>query len=287
MHIHSSSSATVAVVTGASRGIGKGVARALGATGATVYVTGRSVSGGQGTLAETAAAVDAAGGRGIAVVCDHGDEAQVRALFGQVRAEQGRLDLLVNNAAHVDPELATPGNFWEKPARLGEMIRIGLHSHYLAACHAAPLLVARRRGLIANISFYGSVCYFYGPAYGAAKAGTDKMTADMAVDLRPFDVAAVSLWPGFVATERIAPLRNGLSPAEAEARFGHFETPEFTGHVIAALLADPDRMTLTGQALIVAELAGRYGIRDAGGRQPPSYRDSLGAPHPPGTVIVR
>lgn len=282
-------SGIVAVVTGASRGLGRGVAVALGEKGATVYVTGRTVKPGDsaepGTIAETAAAVTAAGGMGIAVACDHSDDSQVQALFGQVERESGRIDLLVNNAAHVDAQLATPGNFWEKPLSLSRSMDVGLRSNYVAAYHAAPLMVKQRRGLIVNISFYG--CYFYGPAYGATKAGTNKMAADMAVDLRPFNVAAVSFWPGFLATHKIEPLRSRMSAADFQARFGHFETPEFSGRVIAALLQDPELMSLSGQTLIGAELGQRYGITEADGRQPRSYRDTMCAPPPPSPVVIR
>lgn len=282
---------TIAIVTGASRGVGKGVAIGLGELGATVYVTGRTAQAGAsaqpGSIAETAAAVTAAGGKGIAVACDHADDAQVEALFERVASESDRLDLLVNNACHVDHRLSDPGNFWEKPLNLSRAMDVGLRSNYVAACYAAPMMVSRRRGLIVNISFYGGVCYFHGPAYGATKAGSDKMAADMAVDLRSFDVAAVSYWPGFVATEMIEGFRSRMSEAEFQARFGHFEEATFNGRIIGALLQDPQLMELSGQTLIGAELGQRYGITQADGRQPRSYRDTMAAPHPPSPVVIR
>jgi NAD(P)-dependent dehydrogenase (short-subunit alcohol dehydrogenase family) len=262
-----------AVVTGAGRGVGQGIARALGAKGATVYLTGRT----QGEIEAAAAQVTAAGGRGVAVVCDHTDAGQVEALFERV-AHAGPLDILVNNAAAVYPELVAPGGFWEKPLRLSDMLDAGLRSHYLASYYAAPLMTARRTGLIAHISFYGAVSYFHGPAYGAAKAGTDKMAFDMAVDLRPYGVAAVSIWPGFVRTDRVAALPPGALPPELEATLPAWETPEFTGLVIWALFNDPARMSLSGQTLIGAELGRRYGIVDLDGKQPISYRETMGGP---------
>jgi len=279
----------VAVVTGASRGIGRGTALSLGAKGATVYVTGRTLNTGDslepGSVSETAAAVTAAGGKGIAVACDHSDDAQVKALFEQVEREGGRLDLLVNNAAHVDHQLSTPGNFWEKPLSLSLSMDVGLRSNYVASYYAAPIMARQQSGLIVNISFYP--CYFYGPSYGATKAGTNKMAADMAVDLKPFNVASVAYWPGFVATERIEPMRQHMSEEDWQAKFGHFETPEFTGKVIAEMLKDSELMELSGQSLIGAELAQKYGVVESDGRQPPSHRETMGAPLPPSPVVIR
>jgi NAD(P)-dependent dehydrogenase (short-subunit alcohol dehydrogenase family) len=197
----------VAIVTGASRGAGQGIAVALGSHGCIVYVTGRSEKPGDavlpGTIYETAAAVTAAGGKGIAVRVDHGDDAQVQELFRQVEREQGRLDILVNNAAAIYDELTAPGNFWEKPLALGNLMNVGLRSGYVASFYAAPTLVKQRRGLIVFTSASGSVHYVYGPAYGAHKAGMDKFAADMAVDFKEFDVAVVSIWMGALQTDRL------------------------------------------------------------------------------------
>lgn len=265
----------VAVVTGASRGVGRGTARALGSKGMTVFVTGR----GEDAVAAAAAEVTAAGGRGIGLVCDHRDDAQVAELFQKVESEAERLDLLVNNAAAVYPaELATPGPFWEKPLKLVDMIDIGLRSNYVASYYAAPLLIRTGASLIANISFYGAVSYFVGPAYGAAKAGTDKLSHDMAVDLRSRDVASVSVWPGFVRTDESRAVPDEQFPPHLRAILPEFETPEFTGLVIEALLRDPERMTLSGRVLIGAELGVRYGIRDLDGKQPREWTETMGRP---------
>ena len=280
----------VAVVTGASRGAGRGIAIALGSHGFEVYVTGRSERAGEstlpGTIHETAAAVTAAGGRGIPVRVDHGDDAQVAALFERVRDERVGLDLLVNNACAIHEELTTPGNFWEKPLHLADMLDVGLRSGYVASWFAVPLMLERRGGLIVFTSSSGAVHYCLGPAYGAHKAGVDKLAADMALDLRDRNIAAVSIWMGGLKTERLA----RLIAADPE-KYGHLEngleTPEFTGHVIAALFRDPGRMALSGQTLIGAELAARYGIRDAGGRQPPSCRDTHGSPREPFPTVIR
>jgi NAD(P)-dependent dehydrogenase (short-subunit alcohol dehydrogenase family) len=270
----------VVLVTGASRGLGRGIARQFGRVGATVYLTSRQSS--ETLLAEAAAETAAAGGKAVAVPLDQRDPAAVEALIRRIRADTGRLDILVNNAAAVHPELSRPGAFWEKPLALGDMIEIGLHTNYIAAYFAAPLMVERRRGLIANISFYGAVTPFHGPAYGAAKAGTDKMSFDMALDLRPHDVACVSIWPGFIYSDELARFaeatpKDRLPPALAAA-LPLFERPEFTALVLNALHEDPMLMELSGQALIGAELGRHYGVRDIDGKQPASFRATMGGP---------
>ncbi len=284
---------TIAIVTGASRGAGRGIAIALGSHGCTVYVTGRSEKAGDhplpGTIYETAAAVTAAGGKGIAVRCDHADDAQVKALFERVQAEQGRLDILVNNAAAVYDELTTPGNFWEKPLKLADMIDVGVRSSYVASWYAAPMMVKQNHGLIVFTSASGAAHYSLGPAYGAHKAGMDKLAFDMAVDFKHagVPVAALSIWMGALLTDRL----KMIMAADPE-KFGHLqnqiETPEFTGHIVWALYNDPKLMELSGRTVIGAEMALKYGIADEGGRQPPSYRDTHKvAPHVHYPVVIR
>lgn len=271
----------VAVVTGASRGAGKGIALALGAAGATVYVTGRSQNEGDaslpGTIHETARQIDALGGKGIAVACDHADDEQVRSLFEQVERESGRLDILVNNATFLHDQLINPGPFWEKPLDLVKILDVGLRSAYVVSWYAAPLMAKRRGGLIVFTSSFGSNCYMHGAAYGAQKAGVDKFAKDMAVDFRPYDVAVVSIWMGPLRTERTTRALQDHPHRYEEFSFV-MESPEFTGKVIHALYCDPDRMTQSGQVLIGAEVAVKYGIVDLDGQQPPSYRDMLGSP---------
>lgn len=283
----------VAIVTGASRGAGRGIAVALGAHGCTVYVTGRSEKTGDhalpGTIYETAEAVTAAGGKGIAVRCDHADDEQAKAMIEQVLAEQGHIDILVNNAAAVYDELTMPGNFWEKPLKLADMIDVGVRSSYVASWLAAQSMVQRDKGLIVFTSASGAVHYTYGAAYGAHKAGVDKMAFDMAVDFRhaKSQVAAVSVWMGALATDRL------LAMIEADPeKYGYIrallETPEFTGHVIWSLFNDPSLQDKSGQTLIGAELAREYGITDEDGRQPPSYRETHKvSPHQNYPVVIR
>jgi NAD(P)-dependent dehydrogenase (short-subunit alcohol dehydrogenase family) len=281
--------ATIAVVTGASRGAGRGMAIALGAHGCTVYVTGRSQKNGDasfpGTIYETAEAVPAAGGTGIAVRVDHGDDAQVKSLFEQVDREQGRLDILVNNAFATHDQLTAPGNFWEKPLEVADTLNVGLRSSYVASYYAAPMMVKQRRGLMIFSSSSGAVHYVYGPAYGAHKASMDKFAADMAIDLKDYNVATLSIWMGPLNTERMKVL---IAADPEKFRRLKLETTEFTGHIIWALYNDPKLMDLSGQTVIGAEVARKYGIKDADGEQPPSYRDMFQvAPHAQYPRIIR
>ena len=262
----------VAVVTGASRGAGRGIAAALRSKGWRVYLTGRSVSD--------------PGDGGIAVQVDHRDDDQVAALFARVGDECGTLDLLVNNAATLQDHMAKPVPFWENDIDLVDILDVGLRSAYVASWYAAPLLLEAGRGLIAFTSSPGSVCYMHGPAYGAQKAGVDKLAADMAVDFEDTGVATVSIWMGILLTEKFRQAFDGNPHALAETA-KHAETPEFTGFLIDALWRDPTLITLSGLTLIGAELATRYGITDAEGRQPPSHRDALGAPRIPGSAVIR
>ncbi len=277
-------SGRVAVVTGASRGIGKGIALALGAQGATVYVTGRTVTPGSsplpGTVGETAAEVDRRGGRGIAVQVDHGDDAQVAALFARVAREQGRLDILVNNAFTLSGDLTEPKPFWEKPLSNWEMIDVGVRSNFVAAWHAAHIMVPQRSGLIVAISGYTGVAYTYDVVFGTSKSAVDRMARDMAVQLKPHHVASISLWQGLTLTElaqRNLATIPGLSEGAA-TRPKDACSPEFPGRVIAALACDRDLMRLTGGTFITAELAAEYGITDIDGKVIPSLRAERGAP---------
>jgi len=268
---------TIALVTGASRGAGRGIACGLGAHGAIVYVTGRTEKPGgaalSGTIHQTADEVTAAGGKGIAVCVDHRSDEQVSDLIGRIEREQGKLDILVNNACALHDDLTKPGHFWEKPLALVDMLDVGLRSAYAATYFAAPLLARQRHGLVVFTSASGSVHYVYGPAYGAHKAGMDKFAADMAVDFKDFNVAALSIWMGGLMTERMK-MVIASDPAKFRYLENILETPEFTGHVVWALHNDPALMQLSGQTLIGAEMAIKYGIKDQGGRQPPSYRDT-------------
>lgn len=284
----------IALVTGASRGAGRGIARGLGELGYTVYVTGRTIQPGNakgwdgsvlpGTVAETAAEVTKAGGKGIAVVCDHGDDAQVAALFDQIMREQGRLDILVNNAAYIHHQLIEKKPFWEKEVEAVEILDVGLRSAYVASWHAAKIMVKQGSGIIAFGSSFGGSCYMHGPAYGAQKAGLDKFAHDMEHDLRGTGVVTVSIWMGPLVTERSAIARE-TNPEQYETFINTAENPEFTAHIIDAIDKSPQREELSGNTLIAAEIAKTLGITDRGAERP-SYREMLGSPHPKNPAVV-
>lgn len=281
----------IAVVTGASRGAGAGIARALGRRGYTVYLTGRTEKPGQsslsGSIRETAEQVNALGGNGIAVRVDHADDEQVKDLFERVGRDHGRIDVLVNNAAIIRDEMMARTKFWEEPLNVIDTLDVGVRSSYVATVFAIPLMLAQGRGLVAFTSASGAAHYAFGPAYGVPKAGIDKMAADMAVDLKDTGIAAVSIWMGSLLTQRVRAI-----VAKNPAKLGHIldiaETPELTGHVISRLYEDPELTELSGQTLIGAELAVRYGIKDEGDRQPPSCRDLHGVyPHAQFPYVMR
>jgi NAD(P)-dependent dehydrogenase (short-subunit alcohol dehydrogenase family) len=277
-------SGKVAVVTGASRGIGKGIALALASEGATVYVTGRTVAAGThalpGTVAETAAEVGRRGGKGIAVQVDHAQDEQVAALFAQVRAEQGRLDLLVNNAFALPDTLIEPAPFWEKPLSYWDMVDVGVRSNYVAASHAARMMVPQGSGLIVATSGYTGIAYTYGVVFGLCKAAVDRMARDMAIELKPHNVCSLSLWMGLTFTER-AERALAANPAMKSSTVTDptvGSSTEFPGRVIAALATDPNIMARSGGTFITAELAQQYGVTDIDGSTPPSLRAQRGAP---------
>ncbi|OLT27301.1 short-chain dehydrogenase [Actinomadura sp. CNU-125] len=280
----------VAVVTGASRGAGKGIALALGAAGMTVYVTGRTRAEGgadlPGTVSGTAEEIDARGGTGVPVICDHSDDAQVRALFERVEREHGALDVLVNNAFTIPDGLTDKGPFWEKPLALQSMFDVGMRSAYVASYYAAPLLIERDTALVVNTSSFGGRCYMHGPAYGAGKAAVDKMAHDMAEDFRPHNVAVISLWMGLLKTERNRALFDGV-PDRYESFAAGAETPEFSGRLIDALARSADPMKWTGQVLIGAELGAELGVTDIDGSRPRSHRGMLGDPPTFSAAVVK
>ena len=276
----------VAVVTGASRGVGLGIALALGDGGATVYVTGRSSRArrrGGGTVEDAADAVTDRGGRGVPVAADHTDDARTEAVFARVAAEQdGRLDLLVanawggyaSNAGFTDP-------FWEQPmARWDAMFTAGLRAQFATARAAAPAMVARGAGLIVVTGGTDLGDHYLGNVpYDVVKAASSRLVVALAHELRPHGVAAVGVHPGFTRTEAVvdAFAEQGAEPPPET------HSPEFVGRAVASVLADPDPMRLSGTGAQAAELARRYGFADVDGRTIAPFRlpDELRLSPPP------
>jgi dehydrogenase/reductase SDR family protein 1 len=264
----------VAVVTGASRGVGRGIALGLGEAGATVYVTGRSVRGHTtdsavaGNIDDTAEEVTKLGGVGVPVRCDHRDDAQVAALFQRVAETSGRLDVLVNSVWGGYVNMVEDGTFtWEQPFwrqplwRWDAMFDSGVRACYVASHLAAKVMVGKGSGLIVALSQWAGQKYKGNVIYGAAKIATDRMISDMAHELRPHGIAAVSLYPGMVRTERVMQFAEYLDLSNSES-------PQFLGRAVAALAADPAVVEKSGQVLVAAKLAEEYGFTDVDGRKP-------------------
>ena len=244
-------------MTGGTAGVGRGIANELANCGARVFVTGRSIPDGPGE-----------GGRITGIRCDHRDDQQVAAAFERVTREAGAIDILVNNVWGGYERMVEGGvftwskPFWEQPLwRWDAMFGAGVRAHYYASQLAARSMVANRRGLIVNVSFWAAQKYIGNVAYGVSKAATDKMTADMATELRPHGVAVVSLYPGLVRTEKVM-------EAAAWLDLSNSESPEFVGRAVAALAADSDVIRHTGAVRVAAALAIEYGFSDTDGKSP-------------------
>ncbi|KAJ8272541.1 hypothetical protein GJAV_G00090410 [Gymnothorax javanicus] len=263
----------ICLVTGASRGIGKGIALQLSEAGATVYITGRK----EATLKEAATEVKERGGNCIPVICDSSKEDEIKLLFEQINREQkGRLDILVNNAyAGVMAIFENTGKkFWETDPSIWDCINnVGLRGHYICSVYAARLMVAQGRGLIVVISSIGGLRYLFNVPYGVGKAACDRLAADTAVELKKTGVASVSLWPGAVRTELVSEhiIEGPAVDPKIKEFFTRGETVEMSGRCIVELAKDKNLMSLTGKILMTCDLARRYGIQDIDGRQIDDY----------------
>ena len=246
---------SVALVTGASRGVGRGIAAALADSGMLVFASGRTIA--QASLPSSV----------VRINCDHTNDDEVAQLFARIDAEWGRLDVLVNSVWGGYDRMVEEGRFtwadpfWEQPRwRWDAMITAGVRSAFVASQFASRTMVAQARGLIVNISHWAAQKRIGNAIYGIAKAATDKLTSDTAVELRPHGVTVVSLYPGLVRTEAVL--------AAGVFDLSNSESPEFSGRAIAALAADPDCLRLSGRCLVAAALAQRYAFTDIDGRSP-------------------
>jgi NAD(P)-dependent dehydrogenase (short-subunit alcohol dehydrogenase family) len=245
-----------ALVTGASRGIGRGVAKVLAESGATVYATGRTIAD-----ADLPPAV-------IRLPCDHTNDAHVAAVFARIREDTGRLDVLVNGAWGGYERMVEDGKFtwgvpfWQQPLwRWNAMMDAGVRAAYVASHHAATPMTIARRGLIVHLSHWAGRKHIGNVIYGVSKAATDKMVADMAHELKPHGVTVVSLYPGLVRTEKVM-------AAAAVFDLSNSESPEYIGRGVAALAADSDAQRWTGQTIVAASLGETYGFTDIDGKRP-------------------
>jgi len=285
-----------ALVTGATRGMGKGIAIGLGEAGATVYITGRkmepSTSDDQlgGSLLETQSAIEQAGGIAIPVQVDHAHDDQIRSLFERIEKEQnGELDILVNNVFAGVPaiERSYTKPFWEnEPELWDELNHVGLRSHYVASVWAARMMVPRKQGLICTVSSWAGLAYLHGVAYGVGKAACDRLASDMALELKPHNVTSITLWPEISSTESITEFLNQTANKEGAEKSAwlsnekfkkivenlYLASPVLSGRVIAALANDPSLMNNTGRVHVVSELAQKYGLSDPNGGSPISSR---------------
>lgn len=254
----------IALVTGGTRNVGKGIALALGEAGATVYVTGRSIT------ENDVKGITKAGGKGIAVICNHENDDEVKAVFEQIENNEGKLDILVNNAWGGYNRLRNrkeysgfkwKAPFWEQPLDLwNEMNNVGVRSNYVSSFYASKLMLKQKHGLIVNISFYASQKYYGNVIYGVAKASVDKMTMDMSEELKKNKITCVSLYPGYIDDKKS---KNKPNPKK--------ETSIFVGRAIAALSSDKNIIKKTGQILVAAELAEEYNFTDIDGIQPEPF----------------
>jgi len=272
-------------VTGATRGIGKGIAIGLAEIGMKVYITGRTVAekdnptredGVGGSLEATKAMIEKAGGTCVPVRVDHSSDEEIRAFYERVASEEGHIDVLVNNAySAVDSLADTIGTpFWEKPTEMwDEVNKVGLRSHYISTVLAAPLLIKSPRTngtpLVVHVSSLGGLTYIFDVAYGVGKAAVDRMAGDMAEEFLPEGVSVVSLWPGLVKTEKMS---SAIGKLAAASNLEGAESPVFVGRAVAALASSGNLMERTGTIQAVEDIATEFGFTDEEGKVPPSFR---------------
>jgi len=277
----------IAVVTGASRGGGRGIALALADEGATVYITGRSVRGsstrpdlGDATIDSTAEQVAARGGVGIPVRCDHTDDDQVAELFDRIRVEQVRIDLLVNNVwggyEEYGNDAAFDREFWDQPLRRWDgMFAAGVRAHFVASQHAARMMIPQKRGMIVNTTFWDRGKVLTNLPYDVAKSAVNRSVYNMGLELRKHGIAAVGISPGWMRTEAV--LRHFDLPVDDSVRdlppeLARTESVLYIGRAVAALARDSNVIEKSGKVFPVGDLAREYGFTDVDGSQPPAYR---------------
>ncbi|WP_219461402.1 SDR family oxidoreductase [Nonomuraea rhizosphaerae] len=277
----------IALVAGSTRGTGRGIAVQLGAAGATVYCTGRSVRGERSemdrpeTIEETAELVTEAGGTGIPVRVDHLDPAQVKALVDRIEAEQGRLDVLVNDVWGGDALFEWDSPIWKHDLDKGlRLLRLAIDTHLITSHHALPLLIRNPGGLVVEVTdgttAYNDAHYRVSPFYDLAKVSVNRLAYGQSHDLEPYDGTAVALTPGFLRSEAMLELfgvtEDNWRDAKPDPSWAVSETPAYAGRAVAALAADPDRKRWSGKSVSSGELAQVYGFTDVDGTRPDVWR---------------
>uniref|UniRef100_A0A915DW21 Dehydrogenase/reductase SDR family member 1 n=1 Tax=Ditylenchus dipsaci TaxID=166011 RepID=A0A915DW21_9BILA len=290
-HAFQTTSRSIALVTGASRGIGRGIALQLAEAGACVYMTGRRPSASLSandpklpTLEQTAQEIAKKGGESVVVFCDHANSEDVRSLFNKIEADnQGKLDILVNNAFSGASSMANNvgKKFYEcAPEYLDEVNDVGLRNYYFCSVYAARMMAKKNNGLIVNVSSAGGLQYFFNVPYGVGKAAVDRLTADMGLELKESKVTVVSVWPGVVKTELgtnmhetdLIEKMTGLPQATLDTMWKTAETPEFVGKSVVGLACDKNKLKKSGRIWITADLASEYKFRDVNGLVPANMR---------------
>ena len=285
----------VVIVTGGSRGVGKGTALALSNSSTITYITGRSRFEGQttqlpGTLDSTAAEINNLGGHCEIVECDHSRDDQIKQLIERVIDEQGKVDILVNNVYQVPDDLLEWKPFWERPIdeHWDSMIKVGMRSHYVSSVYTAPHMVEARSGMIVNISSPAARAYIHSVIYGIGKAGTDKMVQDMSKELAEYQVAAFGLWPGIVKTERLLPaIEADALPPEYEPLKSGMESAQLSGRIIDAIDSQKTAMNYSGRSWWNSALCKDMDVRDIDGTQPDSYAAFMGEPIEPAEAMIK
>lgn len=270
----------IALVTGGSRGGGRGIALVLGGEGATVYVTGRTVRGGPstdnlpGSVDDTANEVTQRGGLGVPIQCDHTKDDEVEALFARIRDEQGRLDVLVNNVwgGYEGSDRSMDEQFWAQPLWVWDkMFMAGVRAHFTASRLAARLMIPRRRGIIISTTFRDPRGKYLGSLpYDLSKAAINRMIYAMSLELRPHSIAAVALSPGWMRTEAVMSNKPPHERPDTE-KYEQTESVEYVGRAVAALASDPQVMAKSGRTLLVGDMAAEYGFTDVDGRRVPPF----------------
>ena len=278
----------VALVAGATRGAGRGIAVELGAAGATVYCTGRSTAKQRSemnrpeTIEETAEMINKEGGHGIAVQCDHLEEEQVKDLVARIEREQGRLDVLVNDIWGADWLIQWNVPVWEHSLEKGlRMLRLAIDTHIVTSHFALPLLIKNPGGLVVEVTDgtadYNDDHYRLSLFYDLAKTSVIRMAWSLAQELKPHQCTAVAVSPGWLRSEQMldnygVKEENWRDATKKQPHFIITETPRYVGRTVAHLAADPEVARWSGQSLSSGQLAKVYGITDVDGSQPDAWR---------------